>query len=59
MERLEFIEEAKKRDYSDWEIQELLKLYDEVVQKGTPIGYDALFGMALRPSEVDTLRATA
>lgn len=52
MERVEFIAEAKKNNFTDSEIQELLVLFDECVKKGSSLDFDFSAEGALTEDEV-------
>jgi len=52
MERVEFIAEAKKNNFTDSQIQELLELYDECAKEGSPLDFDFYSEGALSKDEV-------
>jgi DNA-binding transcriptional MerR regulator len=56
MERLEYIAEAKKKGFTDSEIQELLNIYEQYAQEGYPVSYEFPDGV-LSPDEIDITRA--
>jgi len=52
MERVEFIAEAKKNNFTDSQIQELLELYDECAKEGSTLDFDFSSEGALSEDEV-------